>query len=161
MAVAACAAVTACGSSTSTGTHAATSTSGPAQSSLGSPTAPPAGTPPTPGLPAPWVSAASGRVRGWLHGENHNPKTGRLWSYTVLAADPANRLLSGTADTEFVFNGHVVGRESPPTHALKNGKLVDQVTFPAQSVGVPLTFRVVVHSAGGSVTLDWPVVGQH
>ena len=86
---------------------------------------------------------------------------GKLWHYSVLATDPGGRPLSGSVDTEFVFNGQVVGREAPPTHPLKNGRLDDKVTFPAQAIGIPLTFRVVVHTPTGSVTLDWPVNPHH
>jgi hypothetical protein len=35
--------------------------------------------------------------------------------------------------------------------------LHDKVTFPPQSVGQPLSLRVVVHTAQATITLDWPV----
>ncbi len=96
-------------------------------------------------------------MRAWLHGENHAPIVGKLWPYSVLATGAGGGALAGTVDTEFVFGGQVVGRESPPTHPLKNGRLTDRVTYPASAGGVPLTFRVVVHTGLGSVTLDWAV----
>lgn len=108
-------------------------------------------------LPAPVVSAQAGGMRAALHGENHAPTANKLWHYSVAAIDSSGRPLSGTVDTEFAFGGQVVGRESPPTHPLSNGRLDDSVTFPARSLGIPLTFRVVVHTKLGSVTLDWPV----
>jgi hypothetical protein len=92
-----------------------------------------------------------------LHGENHAPKEGALWHYSVLATNASRQPLSGTVETEFVFDGQVVGRESPPTHPLTDGRLDDHLTFPAQAVGIPLTFRVVVRTSRGSVTLDWAV----
>jgi hypothetical protein len=100
-------------------------------------------------------------MRASLHGPGHAPKVGRKWHYSVLATDPSGHALSGTVDTEFVFNGQVVGRESPPTHPLTNGRLNDAVTFPAQSTGIPLTFRVVIHTPAGSITLNWPVKVKH
>jgi hypothetical protein len=79
------------------------------------------------------------------------------WTYTVTATDASGHPLAGTVLTEFVFGGQVVGRESPPTHPLKNGRLKDVVQFPPQSVGIPITFQTVVKTRLGSVTLDWPV----
>jgi hypothetical protein len=96
-----------------------------------------------------------------LHGENHAPKVKTLWRYSVLATNATRQALSGTVETEFVFAGQVVGRESPPSHALTDGRLDDKITFPAQAVGIPLTFRVVVHTDLGSVTLDWAVTVTH
>lgn len=92
-----------------------------------------------------------------LHGQNHNPTINKPWYYSVLATDSSGHALSGMVDTEFVFGGQVVGRESPPTHPLTDGRLNDNVTFPPQSKGVALTLRVVVHTKLGAVTLDWPV----
>jgi hypothetical protein len=102
-------------------------------------------------------SVASGPVRASLSGPDHAPAAGKLWPYTVKATDPRGRPVSGTVDTEFAFAGQVVGRESPPTHPLKNGMLHDMVTFPPQSVGQPITLQVVIHTAQATVTLDWPV----
>ena len=65
--------------------------------------------------------------------------------------------LSGTVDIEFVFGGQVVGRDTPPTHTVVNGGWHDTLKFPATAVGMPLTFRAVVHTRLASVTLDWPV----
>jgi hypothetical protein len=96
-------------------------------------------------------------MRASLHGDNHAPTVNRLWHYSVLATDASDHPLAGTVDTEFAFGGQIVGHEVPPTHGLSNGRLNDSVTFPAQAVGVPLTFQVVVHTRLGSITLDWAV----
>ena len=45
-------------------------------------------------------------------------------------------------------------------HLPSNGRLTDDVTFPARAAGIPLTFQVVVHTKLGSVTLDWSVKVQ-
>jgi len=92
-----------------------------------------------------------------LVGENHHPVAGRHWTYIVTAADAQGRPLSGTVETAFAFAGQVVGRESPPTHKLKHGRLRDSVTFPAAAEGKPIELQVVVRTALGSKTLDWPV----
>jgi hypothetical protein len=112
-------------------------------------------------LPGPVVSGSTGGVRASLHGESHAPTAGKKWHYSVLATTPSGKALSGAVDTQFVFNGTVVGRESPPTHQLSGGLLNDKVTFPAQAVGIALTFRVVVHTNAGSVTLNWAVKVVH
>jgi hypothetical protein len=95
-----------------------------------------------------------------LHADNHNPTVNQLWHYSVEATDASGHPLSGTVETDFVFNGQVVGKEVPPTHPLTNGRLDDAVTFPTESIAYPLTFRVVVTISNGSVTLDWPVKSQ-
>ena len=92
-----------------------------------------------------------------LVGENHAPKVGQEWHYTVRAADASGRPLTGTVETEFVLGGQVVGRETPATHALRHGVLHDSVQFPAQAVGYPLALRAVVRSTAGTVALDWSV----
>jgi hypothetical protein len=96
-------------------------------------------------------------MRATLRGESHSPRVGKPWHYSVTATDSGGHPLSGAVDTRFVFGGQVVGRESPPTHPLRNGRLHDDVTFPAQATGIPLSFEVVVRAKPGSVTLDWPV----
>lgn len=102
-------------------------------------------------------TVTTGPVRGTLTGPDHSPVAGKLWPYSVKVTDASGKPLAGTVDTEFVFAGQVVGRESPPTHPLVNGTLQDMVTFPPQSVGEPLMLQVVVHTSVGSITLDWPV----
>jgi hypothetical protein len=99
----------------------------------------------------------TGPVRGALHGENHSPKVNRNWNYTIIVTNAAGQPLTGTADIEFAFGGQVVGHATPATVKVTNGHWHDNLQFPAQSIGIPLTFRVVVHTAPGSITLDWPV----
>jgi hypothetical protein len=91
-------------------------------------------------------------------GANHHPTTNKPWSYTVTATDANGRPLPGTVDTEFTFNGVVVGHESPPIHPLVGGQLHGLVTWPADSAREPIDLQVVVRTPIGSVTLDWPVV---
>jgi hypothetical protein len=90
-----------------------------------------------------------------LVGESHHPIANKSWSYTVTATDAAGRPQPGAVETEFTFNGVVVGHETPPTHPLTHGRLHDSVTFPPAAVGHPLDLQVVVRTPIGSVTLDW------
>ena len=144
-------------------THTATASSSHASGSsaakktTNSPPPPKPAAPKPAALPAPVVSATSGGLHASFHGQDHNPRAGQNWNYSVLATDASGNALSGTVETEFAFNGTVVGRESPATHPLKNGRLDDILTFPARAVGFPLSVQVVVHTSAGSVTLDWPV----
>ena len=102
-------------------------------------------------------SVSTGPVRGALIGQNHAPRVGKLWPYSVHVTDAAGHPLNGTVDIEFVFGGQVVGRDTPPTHPVRDGRWHDKLTFPAPAVGQPLTFRAVVHTSLGTITLDWPV----
>ena len=134
-----------CGSSTSS------------SSSTRPQTAPVATSTTSPSQNAGTSSVSTGPVRATLRGKNHAPKVNADWQYSVRVTSASGQLLSGTVDIEFVFGGQVVGRDTPPTHTVANGSWHDTLKFPAPAVGMPLTFRAVVHTRLGSVTLDWPV----
>jgi hypothetical protein len=105
-------------------------------------------------------SVTTGPVRATLSAQDHSPKTGQDWRYSVTVTDASGHPLSGTVDIEFAFGGVVVGRDTPPTHPVKNGHWSDTLKFPADAVGHPLTFQAVVHTTAGSITLDWPIQVQ-
>ncbi len=124
------------------------------------PTAPASTTPPAPTAPGQGggkASVSTGPVHGTLRGANHAPRINKAWSYAISVTDASSHPLSGTVDIEFVFGGQVVGRDTPPTHPVRNGRWHDELKFPAAAVGMPLTFQAVVHTRRGSITLDWPV----
>ncbi len=99
----------------------------------------------------------TGPVHARLRGQSLTPIQGRDWTYSVRVTDASGRPLSGSVEIQFVFGDQVVGRDTPPVHPIRNGVWQDRLTFPAASVGQPLTFRAVVHTSLGSVTLDWPI----
>jgi hypothetical protein len=99
----------------------------------------------------------TGPVHARLAGQTHTPEAKKNWTYTVTATDAQGRPLAGTVETEFAFQGTVVGKEVPPTHALKGGHMNDVLQFPAEAVGNAIELQVVVHTPQGSVTLHWPV----
>ena len=103
------------------------------------------------------ASVTAGPVRGVLHAENHAPTVKQNWRYSVVVTDAAGHPLSGAVDIEFAFAGQVVGRDTPPTHPVVHGRWHDTIQFPADAVGMPLTFQAVVHTRLGSITLDWPI----
>lgn len=143
-AVVACAALAGCGGG------AATKSSTPAAAA--SPGA--ARTPANAGAAA---DVTAGPVRGSLHALNHAPVAGKGWPYMVKVTDPAGKPLPGTVEIQFLFAGQVVGHDTPPTHPLRHGTWRSILTFPRQAVGQLLTFRAMVHTHRGSITLDWPV----
>jgi hypothetical protein len=100
---------------------------------------------------------STGPVRATLRAPTHTPVVGKNWTYTISATDATGHPLDGTVLSEFAFAGQVVGREAPPTHRLKHGRLKDVIQYPARSVGVPLTFYAVVETRLGKVTLKWPI----
>ncbi len=103
---------------------------------------------------------STGPVRAMLSAENHAPKVGRPWHYTVKVADAAGHPLLGTVDIEFAFAGQVVGHDTPPTHPVRNGRWQNNLKFPGAALGQPLTVRAVVHTHLGSITLNWPITVQ-
>jgi hypothetical protein len=111
----------------------------------------------SPGRAGGKASVSTCPVRGTLHGKGHAPRINRAWSYSVRVTDAGGHPLSGTVDIQFAFGGQVVGRDTPPTHPVVNGRWHDTLKFPAAAVGMPLTFQAVVHTRLGSITLDWPV----
>lgn len=102
-------------------------------------------------------AVTSGPVHATLRGQTHHPVANKNWTYKVTVSDAQGRPLSGSAETEFAFQGSVVGKETPPTHKIKDGRLKDVLQFPPTAVGYPVELQVVVHTHLGSVTLDWPV----
>jgi hypothetical protein len=98
-----------------------------------------------------------GPLHATLSAQDHTPVVNKPWPYTVTATDGRGQPLSGTVDIEFVFGGQIVGRDTPPTRPITNGRWHDNLKFPPPSLGIPLIFRAVVHTQVGSMTLDWPV----
>jgi hypothetical protein len=97
-------------------------------------------------------------LQATLTGENHDPKIGVLWAYTVTARDANGKPLSGTIETEFWFGGAKVGQESPLKHTFTNGTITNKVTFPARANNVTgLQLQVTVITSIGTKTLDWTV----
>ena len=103
------------------------------------------------------AEVATGPVRASLRAAGHAPVQGRNWAYSVRVSDAAGRPLSGSVEIQFVFGGQIVGRDTPRIHPVIRGSWHDRIVFPPASVGQPLVVRAVVHTAHGSVTLDWPI----
>jgi hypothetical protein len=89
-----------------------------------------------------------------LQAPGHSPRAGRPWPVVVTATSSDGRPLSAVVRYQFVFAGRVVAERS---HYRFRGRFRDVVTWPARSIGVPLTFRAAIETSVGTRNLDYPV----
>ena len=102
----------------------------------------------------------TGPVHASFTAPNHTPTVGKSWPYSVRVTDAAGHPLSGTVRIQFTFGGQVVGTDHPPVHPVRNGVWHDNLTFPKEATGEPVTLQAVVRASPGSVTLNWPVTAH-
>jgi hypothetical protein len=100
------------------------------------------------------TAPASGSLVATLTAPNHTPKVGKAWPITLTAHDPHGAPVEAHVQYLFLFNGAVVAKRS--NYAF-TGVFHDNIDWPADSVGLPLTFRALVTSAVGTKALDYPV----
>lgn len=144
----------AAGSATSSAKAPATSTAGSATSGA----AGAAGSGSSPSAKSAGPSVTTGPVRATLHGQNHAPKAGKPWHYVLTVHSPDGKPLSGSVAVQFVLGPMVVGRDRPPVHPLRHGRLRESLTFPPAAAGHPIALETVVHTSAGSATCRWPVM---
>ena len=84
----------------------------------------------------------------------HTPAANKVWPITVTARDPSGHAVRARLHYEFLYGGAVVARRSNFSFS---GRFHDNLSWPAQAVGLPLTLRAVVTSAIGTKNLDYPV----
>ncbi len=94
-----------------------------------------------------------------LHASGHDPHVGN-WPIAVTLTR-AGRPIAGHVSYEFLYGGQVVstqkvGDESPNFV----GHFRDTLTWPANSVGFPLTLRVLISTPYGPTHVDWAVQVQ-
>jgi hypothetical protein len=104
------------------------------------------------------VKGSAGPLKATLAPSTHTPVINKNWPITVTATlngKPAH----ATAVYEFLFAGAVVMTEYPKynKHFSFTGHFSDNLVFPAESVGEPLTLRVEVKDAGHTVNLPWSI----
>jgi hypothetical protein len=108
-----------------------------------------------------------------LQAPTHRPKAGQPWRIKVSAHRSNGKRLHASAFYQFVYQGNVVQSCKPlpnkpggrkcnngPTAGRYRfyGSFRDVVVWPKKSVGLPLTFRVVVHARhDGTKRLNYPV----
>ena len=91
-----------------------------------------------------------------LRAPTHTPKANANWRWSLTVRDLQGHPLKTTVEVQFLFGGQVVGRDSPRTRRFV-GSFSDTLQWPAQSVGQPLTFRLVVTTSKGTTNVDYPV----
>ncbi|MDQ6916122.1 MAG: hypothetical protein M3155_09995 [Actinomycetota bacterium] len=92
-----------------------------------------------------------------LRAPGHNPRAGKPWPVVVTATTRDGKPLRAVVRYQFVFAGRVVAERSRYTF---RGRFRDVVTWPARSVGIPLTFRAAISTRLGTRNLDYPVTAR-
>ncbi len=86
---------------------------------------------------------------------NHTPIAGKRWPIELTVTRGRERL-SGTVRYQFMFAGVVV--RTQPQHgafSFRRGIYRDELIFPKQSLGEPLTLRFLVKTRYGTEHADW------
>jgi hypothetical protein len=92
------------------------------------------------------------------HIANHTPTVNKKWP-VKLTINKGKTKLSGTVKYEFLFDGSVVSHQ--PGNKFTHGSYTDTMIFPAQSLGEPLTLRILVTVPKyGTEHLDWKITTQ-
>lgn len=89
-----------------------------------------------------------------LTATTHRPRAGAPWPITIRAVGPDGQPLRAEVRYQYLFAGQVVAHRS---HYRFRGVFHDVITWPKQSLGVPLTFRAVVTTPLGTRNLDYTV----
>ena len=85
-----------------------------------------------------------------LQAPTSEPKASSKWPITVSATSASGRPVNGTVSYAFLFGGAVVARR--PGGHMSGGVYHDQLEFPAQALGYPLTLEVIVEGEGARGT---------
>ena len=100
-------------------------------------------------------AAPPGHFKIVVHIANHAPIVNRRWPIE-LTISHGGKKLNGSIRYQFLFAGVVV--RTQPQHGafrFKHGVFQDDLIFPGQSVGQPLTLRFVVTTRYGTEHADW------
>jgi hypothetical protein len=119
----------------------------------------------------------NGHFTARLHAPGHQPSNWKyifnrderkqawtaVWPITVRASHRGHRISGGKVTYQFLFSGQIVACRTvlPPYKPyFRRGLFRDRIEWPEQSVGYPLTFRVVVRTRWGTRNLDYRVQVQ-
>jgi hypothetical protein len=92
------------------------------------------------------------------HIANHAPTINVKWPVR-LTVTSGKKKLSGSVKYEFLFDGAVVSHQAG--HSFSHGVYNDTMIFPGQSLGQPLTLRILVTVPKyGTEHLDWKIATQ-
>jgi hypothetical protein len=95
----------------------------------------------------------------------HHPKVNARWAYSLKVTNAAGKPVAAriTVQTKDPLGGiHPIEffkvKKNIVNYSIKNGVFRDAVTWPPESRGIPLTFRVIVAVSGKKRVLDYAVV---
>jgi hypothetical protein len=103
------------------------------------------------------VAATSGTVTASMTAAGHRPRVNAPWPIRFSVKNEG-RPAKAEVRYEYLFGGQVVAHRSRYSFT---GVFHDTFRWPASAVGYPLTFRAVIHSAGVTLNLDYPVQVVH
>jgi hypothetical protein len=106
------------------------------------------------------LTASSGPLKVTLvPPATHTPLIKTNVPISVTATLGGKPVKGATAKYEFLFGGAVVSTQYPHynKHFAFNGRFSDNLIFPAESVGEPLTLRFVIADAGHTVGFNWAI----
>lgn len=104
------------------------------------------------------VSGSSGALSASAHFGTHRPKEKRNWWVTVTASY-GGKAVRARAFYQFLFQGQLVNTQYVNGHRNFTfvGHYRDNLNFPPNAVGYPLTVRVLVSAHGRTVYLPYAV----
>lgn len=113
------------------------------------------------------VTASSGGFTATLHAGTHHPKVNKKWPIRVTATLNGHSARGVGAFYQFLYNGKDVSDQAVCPNSGKtgcknwgfkfNGGYTDTLLFPPQSLGFPLTVRVVVSLGSRRLYLPYDI----
>jgi hypothetical protein len=118
-----------------------------------------AGTPHRPTTAPATTAAAAAPVTVTITSPTHRPKTNIPWPVTITVTDAADKPLRARLTMNVLFNGAPVGKIDNGAHYDFVGtwqeKKGNEITWPPEARGQPLTFQAVVTAKGRTVKKTW------
>lgn len=96
-------------------------------------------------------SAAAAGFTATLSAPTHTPAVGK--EQITVTATRGTQKLSGSVNYEFLYSGQVVSHQAG--HSFTGGVFHDTLIWPLDSVGYPLTLRVIVQTRYGTDDIDY------
>lgn len=96
-----------------------------------------------------------------IEAATHTPKANANWPVKIHVADAAGKPVSGTLRMQVLFAGAVVGQIDNGRvyefHGTWQEKPGNEIVWPPDSVGHPLTFQAVVTVGGKTRKANWAI----
>jgi len=103
-------------------------------------------------------SASSGPLLATMVPSTHDPKINAKWPLEVSATLDGKPAHAG-AEYQFLFGFTVVSTQYPRSNKrfTFTGHFSDNLVFPPDAKGEPLTLQIVIEDAGHTAKLDWAI----